>query len=338
MNTKPEPEAPALPAATAPSPPTLATMLPLVTIEGPHADEPRLTRRGVLQAKLNFKKEREDTFSETRGLPPSPEKSALYKRVQACVDEESDLETCLQERFVPQHSPTQFLSPRAFFVSPLFRVCSKAQPRAIHLEMELPSAPGRPPLRYSGPELRQPDGRVFLALVHMLRDVQVGTNVRFQPDQVCQALFHRYDGNSRNLLRSHIQRLQHGVVISTHFSVQLCLGFDYPRLGGWTVALDPKIVQLFRISPEVWFPMQPRLQLGDGLATWLYAFVESQTRLIPMRITRLRELCGSDSGERAFTNSLRLALQRVADTGLIDTGWSLRRGEVRWLKRARQST
>ena len=197
-----------------------------------------------------------------------------------------------------------------------------------------PSSQGKPYIRYSGPELRQSDARVFLALLHMLRDVRVGTQVTMQPEPVCVALFGRYDGNSRRQLRTHIQRLQKGLIITDKYSVQLCLGFEYPNFGGWSVALDRHIVELFRVSPQAWLSIELRLRLPEGLTTWLYAFIESQTRLIPMKIARLQELCGSDSGERAFGNSLRLAMKEIARTGIIEAGWSLRRGQVRWMKKS----
>lgn len=317
---------------------TDTAMMPQVSIDDPDPSERPLTRRGVLKLKKFYTGHRDDTYQQMRSLPSSQEKNALSKIISDCADEERELERCLVEQFVPQHNDQQFLSPRAFFISPLFRVCSKALPRNKQLELCLPTMGGRAPVRYSGPELRQTDGRVFLALLHMLRDVQLGIKVNFQPESVCRALFHRYDGPSRALLRTHIQRLQKGLIISDHFSVQLCLSFEYPRLGGWTVALDPHIVELFKFSPEVWFPLQYRLELNDGLATWLYTYIESQTKLIPMRIARLRELCGSNAGDRAFTNSLRLALHHVAATGLIDTAWTLRGGQVRWLKKSRSST
>ena len=59
---------------------------------------------------------------------------------------------------------------------------------------------------------------------------------------------------------------------------------------------------------------------------------------LPMRIARLRELCGSNAGDRAFTNSLHLAIHHVAATGLIDIAWTLRGGQIRWLKKFRSST
>lgn len=126
-------------------------------------------------------------------------------------------------------------------------------------------------------------------------------------------------------------------IITDKYSVQLCLGFEYPKFGGWTVALHRHIVELFRVSPQVWLSMELRLSLPEGLTTWLYAYIESQTRLIPTKIPRLQELCGSDSGQRAFSNSLRLAMKELARRNIVEPGWSIRRGEVRWMKKIRQS-
>ncbi|MDO8450361.1 MAG: hypothetical protein Q7T10_16300 [Rhodoferax sp.] len=315
-----------------------AHLFPDVTIDSANPSEPLLTRRGVLHTKRGFSARREDAFNDLRGLKPSPEKHALYQEIRFYVEEEAELERRLQEFFIPQHGPTQFLSPRAFFQCALFNARSRSVERQLNVELELPVVLGTPSIRYSGPELRQSDGRVFLALMHMLRDVQAGTRVTLQPEPVCIALFGRYDGNSRKQLRIHIQRLQKGLILTGKFSVQLCLAFDYPSRGPWRVALHPHIVDLFRLSPRVWLSMPLRLTLSEGLSTWLYAFIESQTRLIPMNITTLRELSGSDSGERAFVNSMRLALQELTRRDIIEPGWSLRQGQVRWMKKRPSST
>lgn len=307
-------------------------LMPEVSIELADPEERTRTRRGVLQVKENLAERRSMAFAETRGMRASPEKNTLYKEIQDYKAEEDLLEVHLKERFIPQHGPSQFLSPRAFFVSPLFSVRSKAIEREKHLELELPTTHGRKAILYRGPELRQSDGLVFLGLLHMMRDVQVGTAVSLQPETVCKAMFGRYDGNSRKQLRAHIQRLQQGLIILENCSVQLCLRFDYPKVGKWTVALDPQIVELFRISPEVWLRMQPRLQLPDGLATWLYAFIESQTRLIPMQLSTLRSLCGSEASDKAFSNRFRDALNHLTSNGIIAPGWSISDGAVRWMK------
>lgn len=309
--------------------------LPDVLIDSAHPGEPLLTRRGVLQAKRDSIVRRADTANEMRGMKSSPQKAALFREIRDCVDDEELLESRLQLNFIPQHGPTQFLSPRAFFQSSLFNAQGRSVKRLANTELDLHEAPGKPTLKYSGPELRQSDCRVFLALLHLLRDIQVGTRVVFQPDLVCTALFGRYDGNSRKQLLAHIQRLQKGLLLTDTFSVQLCQEFDYPRRGPWRVALHRHIVELFRVSPKVWLSMPLRLSLPEGLPTWLYAYIESQTTLIPMRIATLRARSGSESGERAFINSMRLALRELSSKGVIAPGWSLRGGRVHWLKTRR---
>jgi len=307
-------------------------LLPQVSLVNTDPGEVTLTRQGVLESKRWMEAQRAQAFKETRGLGDGNERNALYKEIRWYATKAEELEDHLERHFLPQHGPEQFLSPRVFFVSPLFGVRSRTQLRKKHVELELPTTHGKSAIQYMGPELRQSDGLVFLTLVHMLRDVQVGTAVTLQPKEVCMALFGRYDGNSRHQLREHIQRLQQGLLVFETFSVQMCLRFDYPKTGCWTVALDKKIIEIFRHSPATWIALRGRLALPDGLATWLYAYVYAQTRLIPMQLTTLCKLCGSDAGEKAFGNRLRVALKLLATHGVIDTGWSVGNGEVRWRK------
>lgn len=308
------------------------SVFPEVLLEHSDPGDDTRTRQGVIDTKRRLELLREMTYKETRGVLAGVERNALYAEIRSYADEAARLERHLEENFVPLHGPGQFLSPRAFFVSPLFRVRSRSEPRQQHLDLELPTAVGKPIIRYSGPELRQSDGLVFLALIHMLRDVQAGAVVTLHPEAVCLALFGRYDGNARRQLREHIQRLQQGLLIFDTFSVQLCQRFDYPRTGQWTVGLDKHITKLFGVSPKVWFTLEDRLSLPEGLATWLYSFVASQTRLITMSLATLKALCGSEATDKAFSNRMRDALKQLAQRSVIDTGWLVGNGQVRWLK------
>ena len=308
------------------------SVFPGVLLECSDPGDDTRTRQEVIDAKRTQESLRAMTYKETRGVSAGAERNALYAEIRAYADKASYLERYLQEDFVPIHGPKQFLSPRAFFVSPFFRVRSRSETRQPHIELELPAAIGKPTIRYSGPELRQSDGLVFLALIHMLRDVRAGAAVSLQPEAVCMALFRRYDGNARRQLREHIKRLQQGLLIFDSFSVQLCQRFDYPKTGRWTVGLDEHITKLFGISPKVWLSLEDRLLLPEGLATWLYSFVASQTRLIPMTLSTLKALCGSQATDKSFSNRMRDALKQLAQRGVIGTGWSVGNGQVRWLK------
>jgi hypothetical protein len=306
--------------------------LPEVRLAPLDANEPTRTRRGVLAEKDTLAVQRSLAFTETKGMRASPEKNVLYKCIQDCAANAQVLEQHLADGFIPQHGPTQLLSPRAFFVSPLFRVCRDNDLRADAVKVELPTTAVKSFLRYEGPELRQSDGLVFLALLHMMRDVQLGTSACIHPEAVCRAIFGGYDGHFRSKLREHIRRLQKGLIVSNNFSVQLCLRFDYPSVGPWTVGLDPQIVKLFQVSPEVWLRLKPRLELPSGLATWLFTYIEAQTKLIPTSLSSLRQMCGSMASEKAFANRTRDAMHHLVEAGVVDAGWSMKNGSLHWMK------
>lgn len=306
--------------------------LPEVVIEDLNLSGQELRRHEVLAAKGNLKELRTLAFNQTRGMKASPERNALYKEIQMHAEEEKSLQERIESDFVPQHGPSQFLSPRSFFQSALFSAANRSIERESTLIIPLAESNGKPYITYSGPELRQSDALVFLSILHMLRDIKVGTVVTFNAEAVCVALYGGYTGNTRRQLREHIRRLQSGLIITQEFTVQLCLGFEHPKFGPWSVALHPHIVDLFRISPEVWLSMEIWMSLPTGLSTWLYSYVQSQTRLIPKEISKLKELCGSDSEMRAFINSFRIAMRSLAAKGIIAPGWFLKMGMVHWKK------
>lgn len=318
------------PAGAAPAP---AVRLPGVALADADTFSGTDVRSEVLGQKKDLRAQREDASNEARALAQgAPERQALYRRVQSLLSQEEALEGLLKSQFIPLHGARQLLSPRSLFVSPLFRVRSKAIPRERYLEFSITAATGAGAIRYAGPELRQSDGLVFLALINMARDVRVGKSVSFSAEELCRALQGQYNGPARQRLRDSIQRLQQALLKFETFSVQLCQRFDYPSQGRWTVALDPQIVELFSRVPPVWLDLGRRLSLPEGLSTWLYAFVESQTSLIPMKTEALRVLCGSESSSRAFENKLRDALKHLNEHGVIDEGWSIQKGVLRWRK------
>ena len=307
-------------------------LLPVLELEFHEIGQDLRTRRGTIEAKEIQDSLRQMDARELRGNRDSDQKTLLSRSIRHHADTAYFLEQDLQQKFIPLHTPNQFLGPRIFFVSSLFSVRSTKEARKLHIEMKLPVPDGADAIQYVGPELRQSDALVFLALLHMLRDFRTGISVSFQPEDVCRSLFGRYDGNARRQLREHIQRLQQGLLIFRTFSVQLCQTFEYPKTGAWSVALDRHIVEIFSLSKHVWFPLHERTALPEGLASWLYTFISSQTRLIPMRLSTLRELCGSKANDKAFSNRMRDALKLLTRLGTIDPGWSLKHGEVRWRK------
>lgn len=296
------------------------------------------TRSSILAAKGHLKEQAallsQDAKTKQAG---SPERNRIYKAVQENIEQQDRLEELLREGFVPQHSQNQLISPRAFFVSPLFRVCSKKVARSRDTLLEFKNNQGKVLFTYNGPELRQSDGLVFMALLNLARDLRAGDSVSFTAEELCMAVFKRYDGPARSQLRDHIKRLQRGLIEFDKVSVQLCLRFEFPSKGPWSVALDKDIVRLFQQSPQVWLDFQKRRELPEGLSTWLYSFIESQSKLIPTKVSTLRELCGSDANEESFVRTLRIALKELSSSSVLEEGWRITGGLIHWMKR-RQAT
>jgi len=302
--------------------------------EQPVSELDLVTRKAVLDQRAQLQAQAVELAREAQEIPGhSPERANLYRGVQDRHAAKARLETVLTTGFLPAHGAGQLLSPRLFFVSPLFRVASKRTERERTVSMELKTREGGLLMRYSGPELRQSDGMVFMALLNLVKDTRLGEKVSFGVEELCRRTFGRYDGPTRRLLRTHIQRLQQGLIEFEEFSVQLCLRFDHPTRGPWSVRLDKDIVAIFQRSCEVWLDLSKRKALPEGLSTWLYGFIESQTRLIPMQASTLREMCGSDATDDSFLRTLRLALRELAEQGVLEPGWSVQAGVVRWMKK-----
>ncbi|MBV8502405.1 MAG: hypothetical protein JO006_11885 [Paucibacter sp.] len=241
------------------------------------------------------------------------------------------LQEALKDDFVPKHTQFQLISPRSFFVDRLFHVRSRDVERAAHLEFPLDAgAPDGP--RYVGPELRQSDGLVFMALLNLCRDYRVGKTACFDVASMTTWLWGSYNGQQRQRLKQTIRRLQRATIEFPGFTVQLVQRFEHPQRGEWSVALDKDIVQLFRPKTQVWLELPVRKRLPEGLSTWLYGYVRSQSRLIPWPIDDLRARCGSEANDKTFREMLGKALRALSMEGIIDIGWSLKGNKVHWRK------
>lgn len=244
----------------------------------------------------------------------------------------SEYEDLLARDFVPQHGPSQFISSQQLIMSRLFNVRGPAEKRADYEMFTLSACPGGD-IQFRGPELRQLDGMVFMSLLNMLRDFKTQTLVSFRPADFCMGCLGSYSGQARERLRQSILRLQGSVLAFPNFSVQLAQRFDYPDVGQWSVALDKDIVGLFRNSRVVWLDAALTRKIPHGVCSWLYAYVEAQTRLIPTSAEYLRALSGSLATLESYERSLRQSLGHLANAQVLDPGWSVANGKVRWRKR-----
>lgn len=321
-----EPPTKAVPAEPSIAPP------PVVWVTERRFDAEVGMRERILATKDGNWALRKELQRESKQLSKDdPERFQLAKQIQATLDDDARLEGLLAGCYVPQHGPSQLITTQHIAMSRLFNIRGKTEPRLGECTFESHS-PQHGTFTYMGPELRQSDGLVFMALVNMARDIRVGTLVSFDPSEMCHWLYGRYDGPQRSRLKDAIHRLQRALLTFSTFAVQLAQRFNFPARGRWTVMLDPEIVAMFKQSPLVWIDIETRRSLPEGLTTWLYCYVKAQTTLIPQRLELLREMCGSDACEpRSFETTLSRAMKNLVEAGVVD-GWRIKQGALHWRK------
>lgn len=232
---------------------------------------------------------------------------------------------------LPGHGDDQLLGIQSLLCTPLFGIAHRGS-RERHVVRPLRTQ-GDNGLIYEGPELRQDDGLVFMSLLNVAQDYVPGQLVAFDPQMFCEAVVGTYGGSARSRLRQTIGRLQKGLLVAPEFQVQLVGRFNCPNKGDWSVSLDSDVLQLFAGAQDVWLGRELRTRLPSGLATWLYGYIRSQTRLIPLPIEYIQKLCGSVASPKNFRDTLRDALEALTDAEVVKAEWRLsRQGRVHWLK------
>lgn len=281
----------------------------------------------------NYRRLVDDMVRDAKQAPRgSDEKSLRWKEVRGLHSQIEHLEMKIANDFVHLHSPSQFLGSRELFASPIFNVRNHNSPREKQVEFVLTGTENGS-VRYEGPELRQDDGLVFMALLNIARDVRVGKSVSFSAQSVCEALLGYYDGSCRPRLKAIISRLQGAFLHFPTFRVQLVQRFDFPQRGLWTVSLDTDIVQLLTKQSAVWLDLHQRLSLTNGLTSWLYGYVRSQTSLIPTKVDRLRKQSGSEGALDGFRESLKTAMGVMSGAQVVDVGWHIDKHDLlHWRK------
>jgi hypothetical protein len=221
-------------------------------------------------------------------------------------------------------------APNAFLRSAFFSARKPTARREFMEQVKLePSklAPALAPytVRYTGPELFQPDLDVWLQIVQLCRLRPLGTSTDFQVRTFLKALGSSTGKTDRSRLELMFARLR-----ATSFTVSWVdpmtkkhrkyisglvdhLGFD-EATGRWRVVLDPRIAELFAPNQHTWLQASARRALGKSyLAKWLHGYFSSHAKPHPIRVAALLELSGSENRElRDFRRRLKAALGEVA--------------------------
>lgn len=218
--------------------------------------------------------------------------------------------------------------PNLCLRSALFSVIQRGRRKAV--KGEVIAAVKGLSIRFTGWRLDQGDFDVVAHALHLVSLQQQSPSDRYV--QLTAKGFLRSIGRSsgksgREWLKDSFRRLTasaveikleipHGYKTETFsYSGSLVDEFFYTdRDHRYFLKTNPKLAKLFDAG---WTQLQwqQRLQLKTDLAKWLHGFYASHRTPYPLKVTTLRQLCGSECGRLSdFRSKLRYALMELVDT------------------------
>ncbi|MEF8701429.1 MAG: plasmid replication initiator TrfA [Candidatus Accumulibacter sp. UW20] len=222
--------------------------------------------------------------------------------------------------------------PNSFARSALFTSANRSIERENFRRRKIATLRGAE-MFYTGEELRQDDGDVFLQIVHLARQQPLGDVVEFSGYALLKDLEWTTSKGSYERLRDSINRLSSTTVIvktdasSGHpekgFGGSLVRKFEWNIEADrgtsqrWRIWLEPEIVVLFGREAYTRIDWAQRLQLPP-LAKWLHQFYFTHEKPIGYKIETIRTLCGSRIAVLAkFRYKLRESIGLLVKVGFL---------------------
>jgi hypothetical protein len=208
--------------------------------------------------------------------------------------------------------------PNSFLRSALFGAIRKGRRR--YLEGEQIAAVDGIEIRYTGQRLDQGDLDVWEALLHALRDQDLGSECRVTSYALLKLMGKADTGGNRQTLHKRVTRLRAG-------AIEVKQG-RYVYIGGlvdevykdeetqeWVIVLNPRLRALYGPDQFTQIEWAVRHELdGQQLAQWLHGFYASHAKPFPIKIETLHQLCGSEAVLMSdFAKKLRKAFDALAE-------------------------
>lgn len=229
----------------------------------------------------------------------------------------------------PRHSGDFWITPNALLRCSLFRV---AQPRAERKHFHrhrLPLQGSRQGhVEYTGEELRQSDGDVFMSLLRAEQKTPGLAVIR--PRLLATELgWGTSTGAEQRVENSIIRMSATNVEVSLHYlltkksckiAFSLVAGYSLAPTGEWLVYLDER---LHSVRPELYTYIQnshlSQLTSGAVLASWLLKYLSSHREPAPITFEDLRRFCGASSVPKEFSRLVNLAAKQLQKIGFLES-------------------
>ncbi len=226
--------------------------------------------------------------------------------------------------------------PNEILRSALFNARNRNQPRRYFKNEAIAIIDQSARITFTGEELRQNDESVWLQLIHLAKEVPIGSPVEFTAYSMVQALrvtkskpnpghIERLCESLRRMqatsLAIHSKRLARGVSLSMIPKFEWQDETTGARLAKWRVFVAPEMVELFGDVHFTHLQWEQRLALPSGLATWMHGYLASHRAPVPIKLNTLQRGCGCNTVKpRKFKQLVSIALSELQRVGFLRNG------------------
>lgn len=232
--------------------------------------------------------------------------------------------------------------PNALARSALFKASAKGEERRMVKDEKIFALEGIS-IHFTGIELSQEDGDVFLQIVHMARGRASGESIATSGYEILRGLDWNKSSRDYDRLKAAIRRLKAATVrISSkvrnrkvEYGGAILANYMFsdedpeaalmnPEPGPrslWELTLDAKIANLFARDLYTQINWNQRQELPP-LAKWLHAFYHTHANPYTYKVETLYKLCGSSAAElKTFRQKLKQAMDLLKASGFLED-WS----------------
>jgi hypothetical protein len=156
---------------------------------------------------------------------------------------------------------------------------------------------------YTGERLDQGDLDVWEAVLHFIRQQELGKECRFTAYAMLKMLGKADNGQNREILHQRILRLKANAVEIkqgryVYIGSLIDEAFKDEETQEYVVVANPRIKVLFERDQFTLIDWAVRMDLaGQPLAQWLHGFYASHAKPYAYSVEKLHALCGSETGE-----------------------------------------
>ena len=185
-------------------------------------------------------------------------------------------------------------------------------------------------ISYRGEELRQDDETVWLQLVHLARRHVAGQLVEFTAYSFCKDIEWSINSKSYDRLKECLRRMQatgldvYSKRLGRGVSLSMIPFFEYEdsetqkTLQHWRVRIAPELVELFGDHYFTRIEWAQRLQLPDGLATWLHGYLATHRVPHPIKIETIARGAGlTETNKPELRRLIKRALTNLINCGFL---------------------